>query len=198
MPFNKNSYLSILIILILFLFSNELFCQQKEGYSDIKDAILSTRILRGSPGPRNVDWIDNGNQYSYTVRNDSTMHKEIREFDPATLNDKLLLDVDNLTFPSSGEKFNYKSFKWAKDSKHIMFQTNFRPIYRRSGISDYYIYSLKDKTLKLGAKDARTAELSPDGSMMGYEREGNIIRVTTREKQGQENLVTEVFTPEGH
>jgi len=27
-----------------------------------------------------------------------------------------------------------------------------------------------------------------------YEREGNIIRVTTREKQGQENLVTEVFT----
>ncbi|MFZ1081119.1 MAG: S9 family peptidase, partial [Candidatus Kryptoniota bacterium] len=63
----------------------------------------------------------------------------------------------------------------AHDSKHLLFETNFRKIYRRSGISDYYVYSLADKNLKVAAKNARTAELSPDGSMVGYEREGNMF-----------------------
>ena len=47
------------------------------------------------------------------------------------------------------------------------FQTNFRPVWRRSGISDYYYYSIEDKTLALVAKDAQTAELSPNGKMVG-------------------------------
>lgn len=172
----KTKLLSyILLLIILFVYPALIYCQEKQEYSDIQNAVMSSRLLRGNTGPRDVDWIDNGERYSYTVRNDSTKHNEIREYDPATLDDKLLLDVDELTFPSSDKQFNYTSFKWARDSKHIMFQTNFRPVYRYSGISDYYIYSIESKSLKQLVKDARTAELSPDGSMAGYERDGNMF-----------------------
>ena len=59
--------------------------------------------------------------------------------------------------------------------KYILFQTNFRKVWRRSGESDFYFYSITDKSLKLVAKDARTAEISPDGLKVGFERDGNLF-----------------------
>ncbi len=175
MSLKKDLRIVIPLLIFWFVYSAGINAQEKKEYSDIRDAVIASRTLRGNPGPVNVDWIDNGDHYSYTVRNDSTKHNEIREYDPSTLRDKLIIDVDELSFPSTGEKFNYTSFKWAKDSRHILFQTNFRPIYRYSGISDYYIYSIENNSLKLLVKDARTAELSPDGSMVGYERNGDMF-----------------------
>lgn len=68
-------------------------------------------------------------------------------------------------------------------------------MWRHSGISDYYYYSLADKTLALVAKDAHTAEVSPDGKRVAYERAGNLFILdfaTGQEKQltrdAQENV----------
>ncbi len=144
-------------------------------YENVEQAVYATAKLKGKSAPQSLNWIDNGNSYSYTEKNSADGHEEIRSFDPSTLKDKLVLDAYKLNFPGSSKPFNYKSFQWGHDSRHILFQTDFRKIYRRSGISDYYEYSLKDSTLKLAAKDARTAELSPDGSMIGYERNGNMF-----------------------
>src|SRR5699024_3010948 len=52
---------------------------------------------------------------------------------------------------------------------------NFRPVYRNSGVSDYYLYSLEENKLTLLVEDARTAELSPDGEKIGYERGGDLF-----------------------
>ncbi len=68
----------------------------------------------------------------------------------------------------------YQSFQWARDFKHLVFQANFQPLYRRSGVSDYYVYGLGDGSLQLAAKGARTGELSPDGNMLGVERAGDM------------------------
>ena len=152
-----------------------LSAQSKQVYKDIEDAIRATGDLSGKSGPRSLNWIDGGNRYSYIVTNDSTKREEIRSFDPGTGKDELVFDAQGMTFPGTSEHFEYESFQWARDSKHILFQTDFRKIYRRSGISDYYVYSLGDRQLKIGAKNARTAELSPDGSMVGYERDGNMF-----------------------
>ena len=56
-----------------------------------------------------------------------------------------------------------------------MFQTDFRPIYRNSGVADFYVFGVADESLVLAADDARTAELSPDGGLLGYEREGDLF-----------------------
>ena len=173
-----KNYLTIsrsFVVLTLFVFlPHSLKAQEKAVYKNLQEAIRASKTLAGKSGPQSLNWIDNGNLYSYTIHNPDTKRDEIRSYDPSTGKDNLIFDAVGLSFPDTNRAFKYKSFKWAHDSKHILFESNFRKIYRRSGISDYYVYSLEDKKLKAAAKNARTAELSPDGSMVGYERNGNM------------------------
>ncbi len=159
----------ITILFVIILLASTGFAQQKTEYKNLMEALISTAKLAGKSGPRNVNWIDNGNKYSYTQFNAASKKNEIRSFDPETGKDELIFNGDGLTFPDTNKAFEYQSFQWAHDSKHLLFQSNFRRLYRRSGISDYFVYSLDDKILKTAAKNARTAELSPDGSYFGEE-----------------------------
>ncbi len=170
-----NRAVTFLSLIIIIFFSVIIEAQQKSEYKNLQDALLSRGKLSGSSGPKNINWIDNGNKYTFTAKNAKTKKNEILSFNPKTLKEELIFSIGDLKFPGTDKPFNYRSFQWDKDSKHLVFQTNFKKIYRRSGNSDYYIYSLKTKKLKLAAKNARTAELSPDGSMVGYERDGNMF-----------------------
>jgi len=172
----RYSLLSILSFVLLFGFYSpeKGKAQQKQRYESVRDALTSGSLLSGSRGPRNVNWIDGGNRYSYMQFNSETQSTEIRAYDPETGEDIRIFDNKDFTFPGTARTFQYRSFQWSEDSKYLLFQTNFRPVYRRSGISDYYYYSLEDKSLELVVEDARTAELSPDGSKIGYERDGDL------------------------
>ena len=142
----------------------------KQRFASLQQALSAGGQLSGSQGPRSVNWIDNGQAYSY-LDGQTT----IKTYTFKTMQEAVVFDGSQLTFPGKTEKFSFESFQWSKDSKNILFQSNFRPVYRRSGISDYYTYSVADKSLKLVAKDAQTAELAPDGSKIGYERGGNLF-----------------------
>jgi dipeptidyl-peptidase-4 len=170
MPVRRAAIALLASVLVLPAVSH---AQQKERFANLTDALRATGSLAGGAGPRNVNWIDGGKRFSFTARGDSG--EEIRLFDPATGRDTLLFRAAGLTFPDTNEAFAYRSFQWARDAKHLVFQTHFRPLYRRSGTADYYVYSLDDHGLTLAARGARTAELSPDGSMMGYERDGDMF-----------------------
>jgi dipeptidyl-peptidase-4 len=146
--------------------------QQKARFASIQEALRASRDLSGGFGPSDVNWIDGGKRYSYIARSDSG--EEIRAVDPATGRDTLLFAARGMTFPDTSEPFAYRSFQWAQDSKHLVFQTHFQPLYRNSGTADYYVYSLADHSLVLAARGARTAELSPDGALLGYERDGDM------------------------
>jgi dipeptidyl-peptidase 4 len=154
----------------------------KTRYPDLKQALQSGGQLAGSTGPRSINWIDGGARFSFLDRATGA----IKTLDPATQQEAVVFDAAALTFPGTDKAFAYESFQWSKDAKNLVFQTNFRPVYRHSGISDYYVYSLTDKALRLVAKDAQTAELSPDGKRVGYERGGNLFAfefATKRETQ---------------
>jgi len=146
----------------------------KQRFGSIEEALVAGRILAGAPGPISVNWLNGGRAFSYTRANPQTQADEVRRFDPNTQQDELLFDNRVLTLPGTTEPLDYRSFQWAPDSRHIMFQANFRPIYRRSGLSDFYLYDVQTKQLRLAAKDARTAELAPSGALVGFERGGNM------------------------
>ncbi|GAA4340980.1 S9 family peptidase [Mucilaginibacter gynuensis] len=146
-----------------------LSAQSKQQYSNIADALMSAGKLRGKSGPQSVNWINDGEKYSFISNGD------IRSLNPKTLADELVFTSKGLKTPGTGTDFAYQSFQWSKDSKHIVFQSNFKPIYRRSGVSDYYLYDIETKQLKEAAKNARSAELSPDGAKVGIERKGNMF-----------------------
>ncbi|HTI10459.1 MAG TPA: DPP IV N-terminal domain-containing protein [Puia sp.] len=138
-------------------------------YSSILDAFQGAGKLLGRPGPQGVNWIRDGEAYSFISNG------EIHSMDPKTGREDTVFTNKGLRFPGSGKAFDYQSFQWSHDSRHLVFKSNFRHIYRHSGIADYYIYDIGSSTLKQAAKDARSAELSPDGSMVGIEREGNMF-----------------------
>lgn len=157
--------------------------QQKTRFASLTDALRASGELAGRRGPQDVNWIDGGARYSYTARDPGTGQETIRAVDPATGRDTLLFSAQGLTFPGTSEPFAYESFQWAHDSRHLVFQTHFKQIYRRSGTSDFYIYSLVDHSLRLAARGARTGELSPDGSEIGYERDGDMYVYDLAAKQ---------------
>jgi dipeptidyl-peptidase-4 len=146
--------------------------QEKTTFKDLNEALSAGRAMAGRSGPRSVNWIEGGRRFSFTIASDSG--EQIRALDPVTGKDTLLFAARDLSFPDTAAPFQYQSFQWARDSKHLVFQARFRPIYRNSGTADYFVYSLADGTMRLAAKGARTAELSPDGAMLGYERDGDL------------------------
>jgi dipeptidyl-peptidase-4 len=148
--------------------------QEKQRFANMDDAMQAGAILNGRQGPRGVNWIEGGQRYSYTDRDAATGTPVIRAYDPATGKDTILFSTTGLTFPGTNQPFSYDGFEWAQDSRHLVFQSNFQPIYRRSGISDFYIYSLADRSMQIATKGARTGELSPNGAMLGFERDGDM------------------------
>lgn len=169
--------------------------QNKQQYGSLTEALRSAGNLYGNQGPQSVNWTNGGNQYSF-INND-----EIRSMDPKTLQDQLIFNSKGTNFPGSSKQFDYESFQWSKDSKHLVFKTNTRHLFRRSDISDYYDYSVDSKQLKQAAKDARTAELSPDGAKVGLERNGNMFVynfATGTEQQLTSDTTSESGTFNGH
>ncbi|HLK96501.1 MAG TPA: DPP IV N-terminal domain-containing protein, partial [Hymenobacter sp.] len=144
--------------------------QNRQRYTTLQQALAATGQLSGSAGPRSVNWIEGGNKFSYIDGK-----QIIKTVSPKDRVETIVFDGSQLKFPGTDKPFTYGSFQWSKDSRNILFQTNFRPVYRRSGVSDYYVYSVADKSLKLVAKDAQTAELAPDGQKVGYERGGDLF-----------------------
>ena len=162
-----RTYIKIGAFIITFLCSGNVAFGQRL-YKDIRDALMNQGNFSGKGAPTGVNWIENGNKYSY-IENSGA----IKIFDPANLSEVTLFESKDHTFPDN-KPFSYESFEWSADSKFILFKTNFRSVWRHSGISDYYLYSLNKNTLKLVTKNAYTAQLSPDGRKLVFERGGNL------------------------
>ena len=148
---------------------------QNETYKSVEEALLSRSRLSGSSGPNNVKWFDGGQRYSYQEFNSKTGHTEIHVFNPAEEEQQMIFSTEDVTYPDTSRNFNFRSYEWTDGGDHILFETNFRSVWRNSGISDYYLYSLDEQELQLVAEDAYTADLSPDGRYMGYERNKNLF-----------------------
>ena len=173
--------------------------QQKQRYSSLQEALQSTAILAGKTGPRGVVWIDGGRRFSFIGTDARTDRSEIRTYDPESGRDTLLFSEQGLTFPGGTTPFAYESFQWTRDFRKLVFQSNFQRLFRRSGTSDFYIYSLGSRSLELAGKGARTAELSPDGTMLGAERNGDLYvsdLATHRERRLTTDATAHVFN--GH
>jgi len=163
-----------LSLLISFAWISGANAQEKQRYQNIQHALTSAGNLSGDSGPQNIIWIEDGERYSYYSDNPATGIREIRAYSPADDTDELIFSPADHTFPDSDRSFEFRSFQWSKDFQYLVFQTDFTPVYRYSGISDYYYYSLELETIELVAENAFTAELSPDGQKIGFGRDGEL------------------------
>ena len=145
---------------------------QGQRFATLDEALQSGGALGGRGAPAGLTWIEGGSRYSYAGRDGA--NSVIHGYDPASGKDTVLFSSAGLKLPGSDAPFGYQSFQWSRDFKNLVFQTNFQPLYRRSGVSDYWVYSLESRTFTPAAKGARTGELSPNGLMLGVERGGDM------------------------
>lgn len=172
-----KSYKFTLPFSVLFFFSLLITAeaQERQPYQNLEHALLSAGQLSGDQGPQNITWIEGGERYSYYLQNPESGATEIRVYDPSSNEEILLFSTSDHTFPDSDREFSFRSFQWSADFRYLVFQTDFTPIYRYSGTSDYYYYSIEDETLELIVNDGFTAELSPDGQKVAYHRDGELF-----------------------
>jgi dipeptidyl-peptidase 4 len=164
-----------LILLLFFIHSISVTAQSdRQSYQSLQHALFSSSQLTGEQGPQNVVWIENGERYSYMESDPLTGEIKIRAYDPETQENDLIFDTSRHNFPGTNTPFRFRSFQWSADYNTLVFQANFSPIYRYSGNSDYYYYSLDEGRLDLIAESAFTTQLSPDGKKVAYHREGEL------------------------
>ncbi|MBP5527281.1 MAG: S9 family peptidase [Bacteroidales bacterium] len=71
---------------------------------------------------------------------------------------------------------HFESYAMSQDEQKILLSAGFEPLYRHSGVSDYYIYDVKAKTFTKISKNGkqRLTTLSPDGTKVAFVRDNNL------------------------
>jgi len=162
--------LSLALLLLLFSLTT---VAQKKAYSSLAEAFMEGSSLRGDRGPSGVEWIAGSDKYSFTKRDGGAQQIWIRDIPGHT--EEMVFNAADHSFPGTEQNFRYRSFQWTRDYRHLLFQCNFQPIWRYSGNADYYLYSLDDQSLVPIVSGAFTAEVSPDGSKVGYGKDGDLF-----------------------
>ena len=69
-----------------------------------------------------------------------------------------------------------ESYAFSADEQKILLSSGFEPLYRHSGVSDYYIYDIKEKTFTKISNEGkqRLTTLSPDGTKVAFVRDNNL------------------------
>ena len=83
--------------------------------------------------------------------------------------------------PSKGIKAKplppMESYVFSSDEKKILLSSGFEPIYRHSGVSDYWVYTIADGTFEKISQNGkqRLTTLSPDGTKVAFVRDNNLF-----------------------
>lgn len=73
-----------------------------------------------------------------------------------------------------------ESYEFSQDERKILLSAEFEPIYRRSGVSSYYIYDVANGSLQKVSQNGkqRLTTFSPDGKMIAYVRDNNLYMMS--------------------
>ncbi len=69
-----------------------------------------------------------------------------------------------------------ESYEMSADEQKILLSSGFEPLYRHSGVSDYYIYDVQEKTFTKISNTGkqRLTTMSPDGTKVAFVRDNNL------------------------
>ncbi len=157
---------------LLILFTLALTAQKKQ-YESLMEALMSGSSLRGDAGPSGVEWIRDSDTYSFTKRDAGS--QQIWTHAISSGDEELIFNAQDHVFPGTDQPFSYRSFQWTRDYRFLLFQTHFQRIWRYSGNADYFLYSLDDQSMTTIVEGAFTAEVSPDGTKVGYGKDGDLF-----------------------
>jgi dipeptidyl-peptidase-4 len=105
---------------------------------------------------------------------------EIVRYDAASGQRTVLIAANQLVPAGGGAPLDIEDYAWSKDGSKLLIFTNSEKVWRDNTRGDYWVLDRAAGTLKkLGGAEAKPATLmfakfSPDGSRVGYVREGDL------------------------
>ena len=89
------SFISLLILISVTLVA------QKKQYSSLREAIYASTVLRGDQGPSEVQWIEEGDRFSFSKR--EGWRQQIWTYDIKHQTEKLIFSESEFTFPGTDD-----------------------------------------------------------------------------------------------
>ena len=181
-----------IILLLLIIFIQPLFSQQKEiSLEDIwVKNTFETASLEAFHSMKNSD--------HYTILNHNSYGTYMDKFDYKTLE-----KVETVVLGRDLEGIKYfEDYTFSPDETKLIIGVNLEPIYRRSKQGQYYVYDLSDKTLEIISEmNIQEPTFSPDGEKIAFVHKNNIyiknliskktIQITT---DGEKNKIINGIT----
>lgn len=128
-------------------------------------------------GIGNVKFLPNGDYYTIQSKRKLILHSSAN---PES--QKVLLDLDE----AIGEKPDaIVDCVITPNMKYVLVEADRRPIYRHSAVSNYYLYNIRSKKMRLLSSkgNIESLKLSPDGSMVGFVRDNDLYVVTLKDRK---------------
>ena len=160
----------------LLLVAAPLQSQQTSTDAQLKRIFASRDFASERFGP--ARWLD-GKSYTTLERSQSGQGTDIVKYDAPTGARTLLVTAAQLT-PAAGSPLGIADYIWSPDGNKLLIFTNTARVWRDNTRGDYWVLDRLSGSLhKLGGADAKPstlmfAKFSPDGSHVGYVREGDL------------------------
>ncbi|MDD5362110.1 MAG: S9 family peptidase [Ignavibacteria bacterium] len=161
------------ISILLFLSVFALFLN---GFSQDKEITLESILLKPEfSGAAGSDYKSMNDGIHYSVLEDD-MSVNVCDYETGKIT-KTLLKGKDFVEASGNEKIKISNYEFSADESKILISTDIERIYRRSIISNYYVWNTENNTLTFITKRGKVqlAELSPDGSSVAYVMDNNLF-----------------------
>jgi dipeptidyl-peptidase 4 len=161
------------ISILLFLSVFALFLN---GFSQDKEITLESILLKPEfSGAAVSDYKSMNDGVHYSVLEDD-MSINVCDYETGKIT-KTLLNGKDFVEASGNEKIKISNYEFSADESKILISTDVERIYRRSIISNYYVWNTENNTLTFITKRGKVqlAELSPDGTSVAYVMDNNLF-----------------------
>jgi dipeptidyl-peptidase 4 len=178
----QRSFIRLLTVsfCLLLLAGNSLTAQKKPV--TLRDVFTNPAFM--PPRMVNLQWMQNGTQYTYVKTDRESGKRTIMRVDARSGDEAVLLDIDGLQLPDN----KFQAYQWEENERFMRITIEERSIWRRSTIGEYAIYDTRDKRLIPIPKHENgimNVKVSPDGNWVGYVYDDNIwiMNLDTREER---------------
>lgn len=125
-------------------------------------------------------WLKDGNSFAKLEPSPTTKGSmDLVRYDAASNKRDVLLPAEKLIPAGQTKPLSIQGYEWSADDRRVLIYTNSKKVWRQNTKGDYWVLEqASGKLTKLGG-DAKPstlmfAKFSPDGSRVGYVREGDL------------------------
>lgn len=126
----------------------------------------------------NIKWMKN--VHGFTKTNTTKDGNELQLFDIKESSWITLVQANELIPKNHNKPLKIESYSWSDDESKLLIFTNSKRVWRQNTRGDYWVFDMKDKSLKqlgnsLPESSLMFAKFSPDNSKVAYVSQSNIF-----------------------